>query len=159
MAQITIWGDFKANDTDHLNLSGELQLLLNKSDINVVNFEGPVRSEGKAAAKSGPNIQQSLDSPRWLEAHGYNVISFANNHIMDFGTEGFQKTKSSFKNALLIGAGTWEEAYRLHTVTADDGLKIGFLAGTHCEFGTLTDKYRDQVGCAWCMHPDFERKF
>ena len=64
MAQITIWGDFKANDTDHLNLSGELQLLLNKSDINVVNFEGPVRSEGKAAAKSGPNIQQSLDSPR-----------------------------------------------------------------------------------------------
>ena len=158
MAQITIWGDFKANDTEHLNLSGELQLLLNKSDINVVNFEGSVKSKGKAIVKSGPNIRQSPDSPQWLEVHGYNVISFANNHIMDFGAEGFQKTKSSFKNALLIGAGTWEEAYRMQIITTEDGLKIGFLAGTHCEFGTLTDKYRDWEGCAWCMHPDFEKK-
>lgn len=39
MAKITIWGDLKANAVERLNLSGELQLLLNESDVNVVNFE------------------------------------------------------------------------------------------------------------------------
>lgn len=158
MAQITIWGDFKVNNTEHLNMSGELQLLLNKGDINVVNFEAPVKSTGKPIEKSGPNTMQSIEAPRWLEEHGYNVVSFANNHIMDFGVEGFQKTKSCFNNALIIGAGTWDEAYQMHTITTCDGLKIGFLAATHCEFGTLTDKNKHQEGCTWCLHPDFEKQ-
>lgn len=52
MAQITIWGDFKANQVDRLSISGELTYLLNTSDINVVNFEAPVKSNGKAIAKA-----------------------------------------------------------------------------------------------------------
>lgn len=157
MAQITIWGDFKANNIEHLNISGELQLLLNQSDINVVNFEAPVKFKGKPISKSGPNIKQSVEAPRWLEEHGYNVVSLANNHTMDFGKEGLRATMDEFNLAHVIGAGTWDEAYRMYIVTTEDGIKIGFLAATHCEFGTLTDKEVDQEGCAWCQHPDFER--
>lgn len=106
MAQITVWGDFKVDKVDNLNLSGSLQLLLNQSDINVLNFEAPVKCNGKMLHKSGPNISQDPNAPRWLEIRGYNVISMANNHAMDFGAEGLQKTKDMFRDALILGGGT-----------------------------------------------------
>ena len=155
MARITFWGDFKADEVDRLSLSGELQLLLNTSDYNVVNFEAPIRSEEKAMKKSGPNIWQNTDAPTWIEEHGFNVVSLANNHTMDYGREGAIATKDAFKSARIIGCGTWDEAYKLEVVTSSDGKRIGFLACTHCEFGTLTDKWRrDEFGAAWLSHPD-----
>lgn len=157
MAQITIWGDFKANNVENLNLSGSLQLLLNRSDINVLNFEAPVKCNEKAIRKSGPNISQDPNTPKWLEARGYNVISLANNHAMDFGADGLRLTESMFQNAYVIGVGTWEEAYKMHVYTTRDGIRVGFLAATHCEFGTMVDKRSDQYGCSWCQHPDFEK--
>ena len=66
MARINIFGDFKANQVKHLNLSAELVHLLNTSDINMVNFEAPIKSCGKPLKKSGPNICQDKDSPEWL---------------------------------------------------------------------------------------------
>lgn len=157
MAQITVWGDFKVDKVDNLNLSGSLQLLLNQSDINVLNFEAPVKCNGKMLHKSGPNISQDPNAPRWLEIRGYNVISMANNHAMDFGAEGLQKTKDMFRDALILGGGTWEEAYKMHIFTTNDGIRVGLLAATHCEFGTMVDKARDKYGCSWCQHPDFEK--
>lgn len=51
MARINIFGDFKANKVKHLNLSAELVYLLNTSDINMVNLEAPVISNGKPIKK------------------------------------------------------------------------------------------------------------
>lgn len=156
MGRITVWGDFKANSADKVNLSGELQLLLNQSDINIVNFEAPVNSAGKAIKKSGPNLSQNEESIRWLENRGFNLISLANNHMMDYGNSGLEATLGSFKLAETMGAGAWDSAYRI-VVKEQDGIKIGFLAGTHGEFGILEEKRnKDQKGCAWCGHPDFE---
>lgn len=67
MAQITVWGDFKVNKTDNLNLSGGLQLLLNQSEINILNFEAPVRSNAKAIRKVGlilAKVQMELNGWR-----------------------------------------------------------------------------------------------
>lgn len=156
MAQLTFWGDFKANNTEHLNISGELELLLNNSDVNVVNFEAPVKTKAKPIKKSGPNHSQSIDSPEWLESHGFNLISLANNHTFDYGEEGLVKTINSFNKAKVIGAGTYNDAYQRYITTTEDGLKICFIAGTHAEFGTLTDT-QNSYGTAWCFSPEFER--
>lgn len=156
MARVTIWGDFKANETDHLNLSGELQHLINQSDINVINFEAPVYSSGKAINKSGPNISQSVEASQWLEERGFNVISLANNHVMDFGNAGLEATINSFHTACVIGAGDWNTVYNIHVVEAD-GIKVGVLVGTHSEFGVLREKTNgEEKGCAWCRHPEFD---
>lgn len=157
MAKITIWGDFKVDSVDRLSLSGGLTYLLNTSDLSVVNFEAPVRGAGKASCKSGPNISQSPEAPRWIEEYGFNVVSLANNHTKDYGEEGIDATKKAFKKARVIGAGAWYDAYQPLVITTNDGLRIGLLAATHCEFGTLTDKSRYEVGTAWLMHPDFDR--
>lgn len=158
MARITIWGDCKVNSVDRLFLSEDLTYLLNKSDANVINFEAPLQSNAKAIRKSGPNIWQDKDAPKWLEQYGFNVVSMANNHAMDYGKDGLESTKAAFKKAKVIGCGTWNEAYRLEVIETKDGLKIGFLACTHCEFGTLTDASSlDEYGTAWACAPEFER--
>lgn len=156
MARISIFGDFKANTVEHLNLSGELQYLINNSDICMVNFEAPVHSKGKPIHKSGPNICQNTLSPEWLELHGINAISLANNHTMDFGKHGLEATRSSFHTATIMGAGSWDEAYRIHTFKTKDGFTIGIICCTQCEFGTLTE-HTAEVGCTWAFSPDFER--
>ncbi|MCD8288801.1 MAG: CapA family protein [Prevotella sp.] len=156
MAKITVWGDFKVDEPQNLRIADDLQSLLNGSDVNVVNFEAPVKSSGKAIRKSGPNIFQSPDAPHWIQDHGFNVASLANNHIMDFGHHGLEETKKRFDKTFIIGAGSWSEAYKMKIITTSDGLRIGIVAATHREFGTLTDKI-DGEGAAWCMHPDFER--
>lgn len=125
MARITIWGGFKANSVDHLNMSGELQLLLNQSRLNVVNFEAPIKSKAEPIRKSGPNICQHPDSPEWLEIRGFNVVSLANNHTMDYCPEGLEQTRKAFGKAAVIGAGTWDEAYAPAVITTKDGLRVG----------------------------------
>lgn len=155
MARINIFGDFKANNVKHLNLSAELVYLLNTSDINMVNFEAPIKSCGKPLKKSGPNICQDKDSPEWLELRGFNAISMANNHTMDFGEAGLNTTMEFFDKAIVMGVGTWERAYQVNKFVTKDGLTIGVICCTHCEFGTLTQKTWDEVneqkGCAWSM--------
>lgn len=162
MARINIFGDFKANQVKHLDMSGELVYLLNTSDINMVNFEAPVRSKGKAIKKSGPNICQDVDAPEWLELRGFNAISVANNHTLDFGEVGLKATKDAFKKATVMGAGSWEEAYKMHTYKTKDGLTVGVICCTHCEFGTLMAKDEslkaNVEGCAWSLSAEVAKK-
>ena len=161
MAKINIFGDFKANNVKHLNLSAELVYLLNTSDVNMVNLEAPIKSNGKPIKKSGPNICQDQDSPEWLELRGFNAISLANNHTMDFGDEGLSATISAFKKAKVMGAGSWNEAYQMNSFTTKDGLTIGVISCTHCEFGTLTDKQHaienGERGCGWSLSTEIVR--
>lgn len=155
MARINIFGDFKANQVKHLNLSAELVYLLNSSDINMVNLEAPIKTDSTPIKKSGPNICQDQDSPEWLEIRGFNAISLANNHTMDFGVNGLRATASAFKKATVMGAGSWDEAYKVHLFSTKEGLTVGVICCTHCEFGTLTEKPKivdnNQEGCAWSL--------
>lgn len=93
MSLITVWGDFKVNNPQELKMSESLLSLIGIADLNIVNFEAPIKSEGKAIKKSGPNICQNHDSPIWLESRGFNAVSMANNHTMDFGEAGLDATR------------------------------------------------------------------
>lgn len=155
MIKVSFWGDCKIDEVDQVLLSEETKSLIESSKLNVINFEAPVNNEGNPISKTGPTLAQSPKTPLWLEQNSFNVISLANNHIMDFGVEGYEETLALFKNSLLLGAGHWEEAYKIKVLEIEN-LKIGFLSLTHCEFGTLTDKYDEEsnIGTAWICHPD-----
>jgi len=154
MIQLSFWGDCKIDDLSLVTLHEDVRSILNLCDYNIVNFEAPVHSNSEKIIKSGPSISQNTETPAWLEDNGFNVISLANNHIMDYGIEGLQNTKKQFTKSLLIGAGDWLEAYKVGIVEKD-GYKIGFLALTHLEFGVLNDRY-DKIntfGSAWILDP------
>lgn len=158
MSKVTIFGDFKVNNVKHLNLSAELVYLLNTSDVKLVNFEAPIHSNGNPIKKSGPNICQHVEAPEWLEERGFNAISLANNHTMDYGEAGLESSVNAFKKAEILGVGTWKDAYRMHVFTTSDGLKVGIISCTHCEFGTLTDENcANSKGCAWSLSTEIIR--
>jgi poly-gamma-glutamate synthesis protein (capsule biosynthesis protein) len=94
-----------------------------------------------------------------VENNGWNVVSLANNHAMDYGNEGLEHTMRSFKNAHLFGAGSWEEAYKPLIFTASGGSKIGIIACSHREFGCLYDEYSQKncFGYAWICHPRIDK--
>lgn len=158
MSLITLWGDYKVNNPQNLKLDDRLQSLLDNADLNIVNFEAPIFSDGKPIKKSGPNICQDKDVPEWLELRGFNAISMANNHTMDFGEEGLNSTLDAFHKATVMGVGNWDDAYKINTFKTKDGLTIGVICCTHCEFGTLTEKPlvedKGGKGCAWSLSTD-----
>ena len=153
MIRISCFGDFKVNDTENLGVSGELKSLMEQSDVNLLNFEAPLESAGKPIPKSGPTLFQCKDAAEWVKAQGFNVVSIANNHIYDYGKTGLQETMSGLRGLKTIGGG--RDAYSLESVEIK-GLKIGFLAATHCEFGTSTNGGKAE-GAAWISHPEFIR--
>lgn len=155
MLNINITGDFSIQDIDGFVFGSGIDNLLKKSDINVTNMEGPVSDpKEKPSIKSGPNISQDVNVPSLLENHGFNVITLANNHIMDYGEPGLQKTIESFKKSVVVGAGRFEEAYQIKRVKIR-GLYVGFLSIMQYEFGVLDDIVysKGKMGSAWMCHP------
>lgn len=152
--RITFFGDFKADDVSSLVISKGLADHLHGSAVNVVNFEAPVVSSGHPIRKSGPCISQSPDAPSWLERAGFNAVSLANNHSMDFGKDGLEATRKAFSEAVTMGAGEFSEAYSFHRFDLD-GNSVGIICASQGEFGTLYGS--DGYGCAWVSHREIDR--
>lgn len=151
---ITFVGDFCVKDLQGIHFGKKLKQILLNSQINVVNMEGPVHIPSKVPIeKSGPHLYQDPKVPLFLKKQRFNVISFANNHIMDFGETAMEKTKNEFSSSTVLGAGEWSEAYQVKKIKVSS-LTIGFLAVTQYEFGVLDDSfYSNKRGTAWMRHP------
>ena len=155
MIRINFFGDFRICDVSRLRFGDELQALLNAGDINLLNFEAPIFVEGaEKVSKSGPNLYQDQKAPKALQDFGFNVISLANNHMLDYGEVAACETISSFDKAITLGCGKWEDAFRVKVIEID-GIRIGFLAITQHEFGAFSDQFYedDNYGTASMSHP------
>ena len=154
MITLNIVGDFFSPSLSGLRFGEELQQRLAEADVNIVNFEGPVKA-GSASPiiKSGPNIAQDANAPEFLKNQKFNVFSLANNHSMDYGVESLKKTTNCFSDSTWVGAGNVNDAYRVKVVEVENQ-KIGFLALTQYEFGVLAEAGKPgDMGAAWMGHP------
>jgi hypothetical protein len=151
-------GDFIAEHPEKIELSNEFKELLESCDVKSLNFEGPLPIGNPIAIKGTAVLPQSNKSPFWCEENGFNVISLANNHMGDYGQDALKDTINAFKSATIVGAGTWEEAFKVKVVEVK-GFKIGFLAVAQCEFGILNDAWgeNNSFGCAWVNHPNINK--
>ena len=127
MIRINFFGDFRICDASRLRFSEELQVLINAGDVNLLNFEAPIYVEGaEKISKSGPNLYQDRKAPKVLQDFGFNVISLANNHSLDYGEDAAIETISSFDKAITLGCGKWNDAFQVKVLEIK-GKKIGFL--------------------------------
>lgn len=90
-------------------LLGETRSVISNSDYSFVNLECPVINDDcvKPIEKVGPNLKCSskgLDAIQWV---GFNCVTLANNHILDFGEDGINNTIELCKKAKIsvVGAG------------------------------------------------------
>lgn len=150
--KLSFFGDFVAVNPSNITISDELQQVLNNSDVNVCNFEAPVDGDFKVYDREGPRVKQSAESPRFLMEKGFNVIQLANNHMCDYGQEGCRATIDAFKEVLTVGAGVFDNAYKVGVIEVK-GKKLGFLSFVHHEFGVLEGFEKEGTfGTAWICH-------
>ncbi len=101
------------------------------ADIGFCNLECSLSTRGvaqhqKYQFRADPEMAGSL------RRAGFDVVSLANNHTMDFGREAMLDTVNSVEKAGLVGVGAGkdrDDAARLRIVEKN-GLRIGFLAFT-----------------------------
>lgn len=150
-------GDFCASHPERIVVGDSLIQLMESCQLRVLNFEGPLSSE----TPNHPNntvLHQSDESPKWCVRNGFNVISLANNHMMDYGVIGADKTRSAFNKGNTVGYGDWDEAYSVQFFEVG-GLRIGFSSSSSADLASLKNQYYDgkKKGCAWINHPSFDK--
>ena len=67
--------------------------IVESADYGIVNFECPIANDAATAIhKQGPNLRCSesgLDAVKWA---GFNCVTLANNHFLDYGEVGARAT-------------------------------------------------------------------
>src|SRR5690606_32678577 len=98
--KILISGDFcpvgrsKSNidKEDYKTLFGGFENYSQKADLAITNLECPLTESNSPIVKTGPNIKSSINSLAALKYADFDVVTLANNHIMDYGSEGLKST-------------------------------------------------------------------
>lgn len=149
-------GDFCSYTPERQKIGTKLQVLLDQSDLNVVNFEGCLQY-GQLHTAGRFYLKQSHDSPRWLIDHGFNVVNLANNHAYDWGEVGLRKTQEAFADVIALGCGYWNEVYQVRFVELK-GFRIGLFFATSADLSSLKDKWDDgtKFGCPWINHVEVD---
>ena len=101
----------------------------NNQALSIVNLECPLTIHETPILKTGPNLRAHPDCARELKQAGIDVVTLANNHILDMGEQGLFDTLDCCEEAGLktVGAGkNIEEATKPLIIKIDDR-KIAIL--------------------------------
>lgn len=158
--KIAIVGDLFITKPQMVTIDQSVKDLFDSCQYRVVNLEGPIFGcEGTAPPlKSGTSLKQPLSVTNFLKYLNVNAVTLSNNHMMDYGQDGYLHTIKCLEGIATIGAGNWGEAYRLHIIERDN-LRIGFLNFSEMQFGMLYDNWTQEsntIGCAWINYPNVD---
>ncbi len=104
--------------------------ILQSADLTFCNLEGPISKKGIKEEGKEYTFKTDPKAAKGLANAGFDVVSLANNHIMDFGAEAlFETIEHLEKNSIKgIGAGKDLSASRRPALFEINGIKIAFLA-------------------------------
>ena len=115
----------------------EIKPLISQSDLSIVNLEAPIVSKNqKPILKHGPNLKTTPKVINSLNYAGFNLVTLANNHIMDYGEEGLEETIINLKNGGIdfVGVGrNLKEATKIKYFEKD-GKKLAIINCCEHEF-------------------------
>jgi poly-gamma-glutamate synthesis protein (capsule biosynthesis protein) len=111
--------------TGAATLFGDLMPLLRSGDIVFGNLETPL-CDGRSTEnlfRGDPRMAETLAQA------GFNVLSLANNHVLDYGPEGLRQCAAALESVGIraLGAGDSREAARRPIVLDRRGLRVGLL--------------------------------
>jgi len=108
------------------------------ADVFMVNQEFPFTERGTKAADKQYTFRLPHDRLHLMNEMGIDIVTLANNHMLDFGPEGITDSISALNEAGIkyVGAGEdLEEAKKLEIVEVG-GRKIGFLGTSRVYMAT-----------------------
>lgn len=126
---------FEQGKVDSLFGDGILNLF-RLADLRICNLEGALTDSVLGIEKSGPCIKATPESIHGIKALGIDCVSIANNHIMDYGAEGYLSTLAVLnkQGIKFVGGGADEISARKPIVFEIDGLRIGVYSCAEYEF-------------------------
>lgn len=104
---------------------------LNSADLVFGQLEAVVSEIGSPACHSRLPLRIYPAAGDCLKRAGFDVMSFASNHTLDWGLDGYYRTIEVMRESgiAIVGVGdTIDEAREPVITELDDGTKVGFLA-------------------------------
>lgn len=133
-------GLFAAGDAQAL-VGDELYQLLCNADYRIFNLEVPLTDREKPIPKCGPNLIAPTECIAAYKAMKVNLLTLANNHILDQDQQGVESTCAVLDAAGIAYTGvgpTPAEAAEPYIFECD-GKRIGVYACAEHEFSIVTD--------------------
>jgi len=142
--RVIVTGDFcPINRIEELITEGNYETIFNdflpvlkNSSLALTNLECPLTESGQNINKIGPSLKASPHVAHALSFAGFNLLTLANNHIMDFGNEGLESTMNACEENGIdcIGAGNGLEAARRIFYKSIGNYKVAILNFTENEY-------------------------
>jgi poly-gamma-glutamate synthesis protein (capsule biosynthesis protein) len=136
---------------------------LSSADITLGNLESALGNVGQPADKSY-TFRAPPEAAESLALAGFDVLSLANNHALDYGVEALFQAMDLLKEQSIatIGAGASENAARKPLVLEVNGLTLAFLAYTDVPVEVLGfdtrqwEASKNRPGLLWAELPIVE---
>ena len=120
---------------------GTVKPIVKSADYSIVNLECPVTKGGeKPILKQGPNLQYSekgIEAVKWA---GFDCVTLANNHFLDYGKEGIKNTLEACQKYVVdtVGGGmNLQEASKI-LYKEIDGKTLAIINCCEHEFSIAT---------------------
>src|SRR5690625_2466004 len=141
--KLLITGDLVLNQPYQTSyIDQNLVDLFKKSDLNIVNLEAPVTTSNTKINKTGPNIKSHRESTKnVLKALEVNVVTLANNHVLDYDEQGVIDTLEFCRENEIqtVGAGkNLKEASKIFYFDSAEG-KIAIVNFAENEWTSAKD--------------------
>ncbi len=117
-------------------MGGDLLDLLNQVDYRIFNLECPLVDAESPIQKCGPNLRADVSTVKGLKSIGVDLLTLANNHIMDHGNAGLESTIKALEKEKItfLGVGTTLQTATMPFLLSANGKKIGIYACVEHEF-------------------------
>src|SRR5437660_3609186 len=131
--RLALAGDIAIETADPAFVMGRVAPYFEKSAIAFCNCEWPLTDRGAPwPGKAGRVVRSRPDLVRAYTMCGFDVVSLANNHVMNYGAEGLMQTVEVLDAAGIAhcGAGANRAAAYRPAVVTYRGHRYAFLAYT-----------------------------
>lgn len=131
---------FASGDTLTL-LGDDLNNILQNADYRIFNLEVPLTDREKPIPKCGPNLIAPTKCFAGYKAMHVDLLTLANNHILDQDQQGLESTCSVLDAAGIAytGVGQTPEEAAKPFIFECDGKRIGVYACAEHEFSVVTE--------------------
>ena len=129
-------------------LSEEVVDIMTSSDITVANNEFTISNRGSKMPNKYYTFRGSPERLSIYKEMGVNLVTLANNHIYDYGTDAFNDALDALEQYDIpyIGAGRNIEEAKQPYYYIINGYKIGFVNATRAEKYILTPEATETTG-------------
>lgn len=134
----------------------EAKAILEAADITAGNLEAPITTRGTPAKDKQYVFRGSSDAVPALKEAGFDFLSLANNHTLDYGWQGLSDTMDVLDDAELQHAGSGNDDREAFTPAyiESKGITVGFVSVTRVVPDVSWKADRTHPGVAEAYSPE-----